>query len=186
MAEILEADLTRDVDVIKRLWLAYLTWGNDGLEERYAFRLPVQEAVEHDLKGIHKFEPPNGRLALAFESGTAIGTAAMHTIGPGTAEIKRMWVDPEYRGAGVGRALLARLIADAGTAGYQRIRLDSPDFMTNAHALYRSSGFTDIEPYPESEIPDEHKSHWVFMELLLPSTETGAEPSSMVGPSVGP
>jgi hypothetical protein len=33
--------------------------------------------------------------------------------------------------------------------------------------LYRSSGFIDIEPYPESEIPDEYKSHWIFMEKGL-------------------
>jgi len=25
----------------------------------------------------------------------------------------------------------------------------------------------DIEPYPESEIPDAYKSHWAFMERTL-------------------
>ena len=39
--------------------------------------------------------------------------------------------------------------------------------MTAAHGLYRSEGFAEIEPYAESEIPDEHKSHWVFMEKRL-------------------
>jgi hypothetical protein len=39
--------------------------------------------------------------------------------------------------------------------------------MTAAHGLYRSSGFVEIEPYPESEIPDERKPHWVFMERTL-------------------
>jgi hypothetical protein len=36
--------------------------------------------------------------------------------------------------------------------------------MSSAHALYRRHGFVDIEPYPKSEIPDEFKKHWVFME----------------------
>jgi hypothetical protein len=35
------------------------------------------------------------------------------------------------------------------------------------HALYRSSGFVDIGPYAESEIPDEYKAYWVFMEKTL-------------------
>jgi ribosomal protein S18 acetylase RimI-like enzyme len=67
----------------------------------------------------------------------------------------------------VGRALLDTLIAAARAERYARARLDSPDFMTAAHDLYRSTGFADIDPYPESEIPDEYKAHWVFMERVL-------------------
>lgn len=36
--------------------------------------------------------------------------------------------------------------------------------MAVAHGLYRASGFVNIGPYPESEIPDEYRGHWVFME----------------------
>jgi hypothetical protein len=63
--------------------------------------------------------------------------------------------------------MLAQLITEAQLTGYKRVRLDSPDFMTAAHSLYRASGFKDIGPYPESEIPDEYKPHWVFMERNL-------------------
>jgi GNAT superfamily N-acetyltransferase len=171
VADIREADLPWDGDAVVRLWLDYLTWGNDGLEVRYGFRLPVTEAIERDLGSIAKFQPPEGRLLLAFEDDVAVGTAALRRIGPETAEIKRMWVDPAHRRAGTGRAMLDNLIAAARTAGYARIRLDSPDFMTSAHALYRSRGFFDIGPYSESEIseiPDQYKSHWIFMERVLP------------------
>jgi hypothetical protein len=47
--------------LVARLWLDYLTWGNDGLESRYGFRLPVQEAIERDLGAIAKFQPPDKR-----------------------------------------------------------------------------------------------------------------------------
>ena len=130
-------------------------------------RLPIQEAVEHDVATIAKFQPPDGCLLLAFEDSAAVGTACLRRIAANTCEIKRMWVDPSYRRGGVGRAMLDRLVAAARKAGYQRVRLDSPDFMTAAHGLYRSSGFIKIEPYPESEIPDEYKSHWIFMEKGL-------------------
>lgn len=167
MADLREVELPRDLEAIERLWLDYLTWGNDELESRYGFRLSVREAVKHDLATISRFQPPDGGLLLAFEDNTAVGTACMRRIGPNTAEIKRMYVQPSHRRAGVGRAMLDQLIEAARTAGYVRIRLDSPDFMTAAHGLYRSSGFVEIEPYPESEIPDENKSHWVFMERTL-------------------
>jgi GNAT superfamily N-acetyltransferase len=167
MSDVREAVLPDDLEAVRSLWLDYLTWGNDELDARYGFRLPIQEAVEHDVATIEKFQPPDGRLLLAFEDSAAVGTACLRRIASNTCEIKRMWVDPSYRRGGVGGALLDRLVATARRAGYQRVRLDSPDFMTAAHGLYRSSGFIDIEPYPESEIPDEYKSHWIFMEKGL-------------------
>ena len=167
MADVRDADLPRDLKLVRHLWLDYLTWGNDELETRHGFRLPVAEAVDHDVATIGKFQPPDGRLLLAFEDGEPIGTACVRRIGADTCEIKRMWVEPRHRRGGIGRAMLDRLIREARTAGYARMRLDSPEFMTAAHGLYRSSGFIDIAPYPESEIPDEYMSHWVFMEKSL-------------------
>jgi GNAT superfamily N-acetyltransferase len=75
-----------------------------------------------------------------------------------------MYVEPSFRRAGLGQAILKRLVEAAASAGYAHIRLDSPDFMTAAHALYRRQRFVDTGPYAESEIPDEYKAHWVFME----------------------
>jgi GNAT superfamily N-acetyltransferase len=168
MADIREAQLPEDRDAVERLWLAYLTWCNDELERRYGFRLPLREAVEHDLLTVARFQRPDGRLLLAFnETEVAIGIACMQRIGPEIAEIKRMYVDPSHRRGGLGRAMLDRLINEARNAGYRRVLLDSPDFMTAAHRLYRASGFTDVDPYPESEIPEEYKSHWLFMERGL-------------------
>jgi GNAT superfamily N-acetyltransferase len=165
--EIGPADPVGDRDAVGRLWLAYLGWGNDELESRYGFRLPVQEAVTRDLAAIEKFLPPHGSLLLGRRGEAAVATASMQRIGPDTAEIKRMWVEPSARGAGIGGALLDALIGTVTEAGHRRIRLDSPDFMTAAHALYRSRGFVEISPYEESEIPAEHRSRWIFMELVL-------------------
>ena len=80
MAHIREAELPGDLDAVVRLWLAYLTWGNDGLEKRYGFRLPVREAVEHDLRSVAKFQRPDGRLLLAFE-GDLIASEVDQTVG---------------------------------------------------------------------------------------------------------
>src|SRR5438477_10992418 len=103
MTNVRDALLPEDRDAVARLWLDYLTWGNDELEGRYGFRLPVEEALEHDLAEVAKFQPPDGRLILAVEGEEAIGTAAMRRIGPNTAEIKRMFVDPSRRRTGAGR-----------------------------------------------------------------------------------
>lgn len=165
MVEIRQADPSHDLDAVKTLWLEYLSWGNDELQRRFGFRLQIQDAVAHDLDTVAKFQPPDGRLLLAVEDDVAVGVVCLRRMGPATAEIKRMYVRPAHRGRGLGRALLDQLIAEA--LGYRRIRLDSPTFMQAAHGLYRSSGFVDIDPYPKSEIPDEYKAFWVFMERAL-------------------
>ena len=167
MATIRQAAFPRDLQHVDRLWFEYLSWGNDGLQEHFGFRLPVREAVDHDLATIDKFQAPDGRLLLAVEDDVAVGIGCLRRIGPDTAEIKRMYVQPSHRRTGLGRGILDALVVAARDAGYRRLRLDSPNFLAAAHALYRSSAFVDIEPYAESEIADQYKAHWVFMERTL-------------------
>lgn len=78
-----------------------------------------------------------------------------------------MYLEPAIRGVGAGRAMLEALIRVATAEGYDRVRLDSLDFMTAAHALYRRTGFIDIAPYPESEISEEFRPYMVLMERVL-------------------
>jgi GNAT superfamily N-acetyltransferase len=160
-------DRACDLHHVERLWLEYLTWGNDALHETYGFRLPVREAVDHDLATLDKFQPPDGRLLLAFHDDVPVGVGCLRRIGEDTGEIKRMYVQPAHRRGGLGRGLLDALLAAARDIGYRRLRLDSPIFLTAAHALYRSREFVDIAPYAESGIPDRYNSNWVFMERAL-------------------
>lgn len=176
MVDIRQADVDRDREPIEALWSEYLSWANGQLEARCGFRFPIEESLRHDMATLAKFQPPEGQLLLAFEDDAARGTASLRPIAADTAEIKRMYVQPPARGRGIGRALLDRVIEGAEAAGYKRIRLDSARFMREAQVLYRASGFDDIAPYPESEIPDELKAYWVFMERdLTPSGSRRAD-----------
>ncbi len=167
MVDVREAVLPHELDTVRRLWLALLTWGNDEMEARHEFRMPVAETVERDIEHIERFQRPDGRLLLAFDGATPIGTASLRWSGVGTCEIKRMWVEPANRRSGAGGVMLDRLLVEAGEAGYVRVRLDSPDFMTAAHDLYRSRGFRDVAPFAEAEVPERYRSYLVFMEKSL-------------------
>jgi GNAT superfamily N-acetyltransferase len=163
--EIRDFEASRDREAVERLWLEYLTWGNAEMQARHGVHPhSPREAVAQDLASIAKFQPPDGRLLLSWIGGRACGIGCLRRIGPDMCEIKRMYVEPAFRRFGAGRGILKQLIRAADDVGYRRVRLDSPDFMTAAQALYRSCGFVDIEPYAESEIPDEFKSYLVFME----------------------
>ena len=116
---------------------------------------------------LDKFMPPKGRLLLGYMEAQPMGIACLRALTDSIAEVKRMYVRPQVRNRGVGRAMLNRLLEEARQAGYERIRLDSARFMTEAHKLYRSAGFREIGAYEGSEIPKEFQIHWVCMEREL-------------------
>lgn len=175
MVTVREVRVADDRDGLRRLWVEYLRWANDGMAAHYGFRIHDPEpAVERDLEAIAKFLPPSGHLLVAvMETGAIVGVGGLQRLAPGLAEVKRMYVAPDQRGGGLGRAILEGLIRLAIADGYQRVRLDSPRFMTAAHALYRRAGFREIAPYPDSEIPDDFKPNALFMEIELAGNAPG-------------
>jgi GNAT superfamily N-acetyltransferase len=167
VSTIRQAVSKKDMEHVRELFLEYLHWANQGLNAEYGIDFDVASMVEEDMAHVEIFSPPDGRLLLAMEGKQAAGLACMRRIRSDMGEIKRMYVRPEFRGRGIGRQLVDSLIQEAREIGYPRMRLDSTRFMREAHALYRSVGFREIEEYPESEIPEEYRAHWVFMEMNL-------------------
>ena len=166
--EILDAKLPNDIDIVRRLWKDYLTWGNDKMQLLYGVHPHnPAETVEQDIKMVDRFLPPNGRLMLAFIDKNACGIGCLKSINVEIGEIKRMYVDPSFRSIGAGRAILQALLNAAKETGYKKVRLDSPKFMEAAHSLYRSFGFRDIPVYEEVEIPEQFRQFLLFMELDL-------------------
>ena len=117
---------------------------------------------------------PRGRLLVARASSEIVGVGALKPVDSAVAEIKRMYVRPQARGQGVGRAILERLLADARTIGYQVARLETATFMREAHALYRTFGFRDRPIFDNTEAGlSGLDSFMLFMELRL-TQATGA------------
>lgn len=76
--------------------------------------------------------------------------------------MKRLFVRPSARGAGVGRALVDHVIDRARAAGHTRMVLDTLPIMRDAQRLYEQVGFRDVPPYYDSPIPGTR-----FMALML-------------------
>jgi ribosomal protein S18 acetylase RimI-like enzyme len=109
------------------------------------------------------YAPPEGRLLLAECEGQLAACVALHKLEPGACEMKRLYLRPQFRGQGLGRALAERIIAEARQIGYQRMRLDTVEpVMKDAVVLYRRLGFTEIAPYCPNPIAGA-----LYMELKL-------------------
>lgn len=167
MLTIYQIESEADELLVKELFGEYLEWANFRLNEEYGINFNIESMLEQNMLELDKFLPPYGRLLIANQDEEVAGLACLQKIRGDTGEIKRMYVRPEFRKMGIGRKLLEHLLVEAHEIGYPRVRLDSARFMKAAHALYRSAGFEEIEPYPESEIPEEFQHNWIFMEKQL-------------------
>ncbi len=122
------------------------------LFKKYAEALPFglgYQNFEAELAGLPApYIPPSGCLLFAKRNSRFLGVVGLKPLGPGIAEIKRLYVVPAARRSGLGRALLERALNEARQKGYERVRLDSHHpSMTTAIAVYRSLGFVEIPPY---------------------------------------
>lgn len=164
---IFTADPVCHAPQIREIYWEYLQWVNGRIFQEYGVDFDIAAILERDMLDLDKFMPPKGRLFLCYPEEKPGGMGCLKPLSEGCGEIKRMYVRPEYRGKGLGRALLEAILRGALQIGYERIRLDSANFMTEAHQLYRSAGFVDIEPYEGSEIPPDYHKNWVFMEKRM-------------------
>ena len=156
-----------DLDGVSEILREYLTWDIGQLREVSGVDLDVEAYIDNTCKEISLYFPPRGRLLLAREARRLIGIGFLKPIRNNACEIKRMYVQPEQRGKGLGRTLLARLIDEAKDIGYGKILLDSACYMKAAHSLYRSMGFTDVEYYSEGETDEALKEFLVYMEMRI-------------------
>jgi ribosomal protein S18 acetylase RimI-like enzyme len=99
-----------------------------------------------------KYAPPAGRLLLAYYddadgSARLAGCGALRPLSDEICEMKRLYIRPEFRGHGIGRALTLSLVSAAREIGYRAMRLDTLPEMHEAHKLYEELGFREIAPY---------------------------------------
>ena len=166
-------DLNIHWDDIIAISVEHLNWAVKEINEFYGIDLSAEMGIsvrQYVTKNIEKLcgvSPPQGIFYLVKLDDTAIGMGGLRRIRRSVAEIKRMYITPSYRRKGYGKALLKKLIQKAKDFGYQTLFLDTGPFMTPAQNLYRSFGFVEREEYPETEIPAQIKSKWLYMEKNL-------------------
>ena len=109
-----------------------------------------------------KYGLPKGRIYLLLADGKTAGCVGMKPIDETYAELKRLYVRPEFRGQNLGEVLTRRIMNDARSEGYRFLRLDTLPGLRSALKLYRRLGFYEIDAYYDCLVPDT-----IFMEIAL-------------------
>jgi DNA-binding MarR family transcriptional regulator/GNAT superfamily N-acetyltransferase len=103
-----------------------------------------------------ELKPPAGLLLIATLRSEPIGCGALKFHDNEPTELKRMWVAKSARGLGIGRRILAELEAEAARNRSRVIRLETNKSLTEAIALYRSSGYAEVDAFNDEPYAD----HW--------------------------
>ena len=125
----------------------------------------VQSLIDRHLALAHDSSPPEHVHALGLKAllepgisfftarmdGVAVGMGALKHLDQDHVELKSMHTHSDYRGQGVGRAMLEHLLAEARRRGYKRCSLETGtmEAFAAARRLYESSGFTVCEPFAQ-------------------------------------
>lgn len=127
-----------DLAVVRELFLEY----QDRLGEPVCFN--DFEAELDDLPGAYSL--PTGVLLLAHEADSVVGLVGVVPYEGETSvcEIKRLYVLPRMRGAGIGQALAVAALEFAREAGYASVRLKTLLRLDVARGIYKGLGFRDV------------------------------------------
>jgi ribosomal protein S18 acetylase RimI-like enzyme len=98
--------------------------------------MTMAEAIEADRERI-----------VAYRGSEPVGIGALRLVGDGIAEIKRIYVIPDYRGSGIAKRILEELERRARRHGQRAVRLDTNTRLAEANRMYLAAGFRRIEPY---------------------------------------
>ncbi|MEU0529788.1 GNAT family N-acetyltransferase [Amycolatopsis tolypomycina] len=121
-----------------------------------AVRLREAQRIELDARyGTDDHEPgavPTAESVAVFlvardAGGTAVGCGGLRPLGPGSGEVKRMYVEPSARGTGVATALLRALEDHAKSLGITRLLLETGTGQPDAIRFYQREGYEPIEAY---------------------------------------
>ncbi|MER7171351.1 GNAT family N-acetyltransferase [Streptomyces mesophilus] len=94
--------------------------------------------------------PPDGEFLVARGGeGELLGCVGLRLLpaDPTTAELKRMYVRPAGRGAGLGRGLLGAVEEAAVKLGATRIVCETNTQLAEARTLYLRNGYEETAPY---------------------------------------
>lgn len=112
-----------------------------------AYQQPLYPPQSHHGIDIAALSKPNVLFAVArTATQQAVGCGAV-VIGPAYGELKRMWVNPDYRGQGIGRAVLEFLEAQARLRGCARFTLETGVLQPEALTLYERAGYVRCAPF---------------------------------------
>jgi GNAT superfamily N-acetyltransferase len=124
------------------------------LIELFDAHYPGRSARPGSVTTPDEMSPPGGTFLVGYEDGRPVAIGGVRRLEDRVGEIKRMYVVPDARSRGAGRALLGALEDAARALGYERVRVDSGPKQRHSRVLFADAGYVAIERYNANHIAD--------------------------------
>ena len=117
------------------------------ITEQYYNR--IAGGAENRLQYIpHNLSSAVSDVLLVYLEDHAVACAGLKHCSAQDAEIKRVWVEPAYRGRQIATMMMRRIEDRAHMKGYSRVILQTRAAMADAVSLYTGLGYHQIDNYP--------------------------------------
>jgi putative acetyltransferase len=108
---------------------------------------PDESSLDRDIDDIqHHYFNRNGCFYVVEQEQTIIATLGLYQLDEQRCELRKMYILPEHRAAGLGKQLLELAISEAKQRGYSRMELETASPLKAAVALYQGYGFSEFKP----------------------------------------
>lgn len=138
-------ETSADFEIVKSLTLSYFDWL--GMDLNF-------QNTEKEFDNFDKmYGKPKGCFIYATINGAVAGGVGTRFLESGICEMKRLYVNEDSQGKGVGKLLCNEILRISKDLGYSKMRLDTVSRLEAANALYEGIGFYDIPKYYENPDP---------------------------------
>lgn len=113
--------------------------------------LRIRDGEEHSFYAQFNKIDKIQHVVVAYQNGQAVGCGAIKEYSKNVAEVKRMFVKPEWRGQGIAKRILSELEIWAAELNYSECILETGKKQPEAIGLYQKSGYRLIPNYGQYE-----------------------------------
>jgi ribosomal protein S18 acetylase RimI-like enzyme len=104
----------------------------------------IRSAIERAVQRGWPRDPALGSVWLVRRDGRLVGSLALVLECPRVGSLDWFVLDPELRGRGLGRQLVADLVAEAHARPMEKLKVETFSKLTAAARIYRDAGFSVV------------------------------------------
>ncbi len=158
------------LNAIEKLVGEYIRYSVAKSQEATAIEMDAGNMLRNFMGSIEQYSPAHrGGVTLLIENDQFIGVGAYHALDDTAVELKRVFIQPQFRGNGWGEQIINEMSDNAKERDYHWVKIESGYYLNAAYEMYKKIGFTETCSYCGAECEHEKLDQLYYMKYDLRS-----------------